>query len=54
MIAMGGVNAENMQSYLDAGVIGVGVGSNLVNLKKINENDFKAITKLAKEYTIQF
>lgn len=53
MLAMGGVNAENLKAYLAAGVTGVGVGSNIVNLEKINAGDFESITKQAKAYTSQ-
>ena len=53
MLAMGGVNAENLKAYLAAGVTGVGVGSNIVNLGKINAGNFEFITQQAKAYTSQ-
>ncbi len=49
-LAVGGVNAQNMSEFLKAGVVGVGVGGNLVDVKKINDGDFAGITALAKEY----
>lgn len=50
-LAVGGVNAENMQSYLDAGAVGVGVASGIANKTYINEGNFAKITELAKDYT---
>ena len=49
-LAVGGINGDNMQEYLDAGVCGFGLGSNIINKKMINENDFCGITELAKKY----
>ncbi len=49
-LAVGGVNAQNMNEFINAGVVGVGVGGNLVNVEKIRNGDFVGITALAKEY----
>ncbi|MEE1223800.1 MAG: bifunctional 4-hydroxy-2-oxoglutarate aldolase/2-dehydro-3-deoxy-phosphogluconate aldolase [Clostridia bacterium] len=49
-IAVGGVNEDNIQEYLDAGVCGFGLGSNIINKKMIAENDYTGITELAKKY----
>ena len=51
MLAVGGVNEANMNDYLKAGVCGFGIGSNIVDKKLIEKNDFKAITSLAEKYT---
>ncbi len=51
-LAVGGINENNFKDYFTAGVRGVGVGGNLVDLKKIEAKDFKAITKLAKMYSL--
>ncbi len=51
-LAVGGINAQNMSDFISAGVCGVGVGGNLVDVKKINEGDFSGITTLAKEYKL--
>ncbi len=51
VLAVNGITAENMTDYLEAGASGVGVGSGIVNKARIAENDFAAITALAKEYT---
>lgn len=49
-LAVGGVNEDNIQEYLDAGVCGFGLGSNIINKKMIAENDYTGITELAKKY----
>lgn len=50
-LAVGGINEENMSDYLSAGVCGFGVGSNIINKKMLENNDFKAVTALAEKYT---
>jgi len=50
LLAVGGVDHTNMKDYLKAGVCGFGVGSNIINKKMLEENDYAGITKLAKEY----
>ena len=49
-LAVGGVNEENMASFLRAGVCGFGIGSGMVNRKLIEAGDYGAITELAKKY----
>ena len=51
MLAVGGINEKNIGEYLKAGVDGFGVGSNIINGEYLKNNDFKAITELAKKYT---
>lgn len=51
--AVGGIHAENAQSFLDAGCVGVSVGGNLVNKKLIEAGDFEAVKKLAQEYKLK-
>ena len=51
LLAVGGINEKNMLDYLNAGVSGFGVGSNIVNKKLIDAEDYNAITELAKKYT---
>lgn len=51
MLAVGGVNAENVGDYLAAGVDGVGVGSGLVKKQWIEEGNWGAITAQAREMT---
>ena len=51
LLAVGGITAENLNEYLDAGASGVGIGSGVVNKAKIAENDWESITRFAKSYT---
>ena len=51
LLAVGGVDENNMKSYFDAGACGIGIGSGIVKKKMIEENDFEKITALAKLYT---
>lgn len=50
LLAVGGVNADNLSDYLSAGADGVGVGGNLVSKELIEAGDWKKITSLAKKY----
>ena len=50
LLAVGGINESNMQEYLNAGVCGFGVGSNIVDKKLLDEENYSAITKLAEKY----
>ena len=50
-LAVGGVNADNMEEYLKAGACGFGIGSDIVNKKMLAENDFAGIEALAAGYT---
>jgi len=51
LLAVGGINENNMTDYLKAGVCGFGVGSNIVRKELIDSGDYSEITKLAKKYT---
>ena len=51
LLAVGGVDENNMKSYLDAGACGIGIGSGIVKKKMLEENDFEQITALARLYT---
>ncbi|MBQ8291157.1 MAG: bifunctional 4-hydroxy-2-oxoglutarate aldolase/2-dehydro-3-deoxy-phosphogluconate aldolase [Clostridia bacterium] len=50
MLAVGGVDENNIAEYLKAGINGFGLGSNIIDKKKIAENDWSGITELAKKY----
>lgn len=50
LLAVGGVNENNLSEYLRAGVCGFGIGSNIVSKKLVDENNYEAITELAKKY----
>ncbi len=50
ILAVGGVNRENIRDFLAAGAVGVGIGSNIVSKKQIAAGEFDAITDLARSY----
>ena len=50
LLAVGGINKDNMKEYLLAGVCGFGIGSNITDKKMIAAGDWDGIMKLAKEY----
>lgn len=50
LLAVGGVNENNISEYLRAGVCGFGIGSNIVSKKLIDGNCYEAITELSKKY----
>ena len=52
-LGVGGIDENNMQEYLKAGVCGFGIGSNIVNKKLLDSEDYAAITELARMYTSQ-
>ncbi|HHT23955.1 MAG TPA: bifunctional 4-hydroxy-2-oxoglutarate aldolase/2-dehydro-3-deoxy-phosphogluconate aldolase [Clostridiaceae bacterium] len=47
LIAVGGINDQNCLEYIQAGAVGVGMGSNLVNPEIINRKEYHLITNLA-------
>ncbi len=49
-LAVGGINSANMDDFMKTGILGVGIGGNLVNLAAIKNKDFAKLTELAKEY----
>ncbi|MFR1833251.1 MAG: bifunctional 4-hydroxy-2-oxoglutarate aldolase/2-dehydro-3-deoxy-phosphogluconate aldolase [Lachnospiraceae bacterium] len=51
MSAVGGVNLDNMVSFLNAGACCVGIGSNIIDKKAIEENNYDHIRSLADAYT---
>ena len=51
LLAVGGVDENNMKSYFDAGAVGIGIGSGIVKKKMIDEGDYEGITALARLYT---
>lgn len=51
LLAVNGITAENMREYLDAGAVGVGVGSGIVNKELIAKKQFDMITKASRTYT---
>ena len=53
MLAVGGVNPDNMAEFMSAGAVGLGIGSGVVDKKLIEAGEFDKITELAKRYTEQ-
>ena len=49
-LAVGGVNADNMAEYHNAGALGFGIGSDIVNKKHIADGNFTAIEASARKY----
>lgn len=50
MIAVGGIDLQNLRNYLNAGLLGAGIGSSLTDKKMINENNWDALADLARQY----
>lgn len=50
LLAVGGINDENMAEYIKAGVSGFGIGSNITDKKLIAIGEFDKITALARKY----
>jgi 2-dehydro-3-deoxyphosphogluconate aldolase/(4S)-4-hydroxy-2-oxoglutarate aldolase len=50
VIPTGGVNLENIEAFIKAGAVAVGVGGNLVNLQAIEAGDFKKLKTTATSY----
>lgn len=53
MLAVGGIDENNLGDFLNAGICGVGVGSNIVKKNLIQNGEYDKITELAKKYTEQ-
>ncbi|MBQ9748587.1 MAG: bifunctional 4-hydroxy-2-oxoglutarate aldolase/2-dehydro-3-deoxy-phosphogluconate aldolase [Clostridia bacterium] len=51
LLAVGGINENNMSDYLKAGISGFGIGSNIVDKKLVEAGDFSGISRLAEKYT---
>jgi 2-dehydro-3-deoxyphosphogluconate aldolase/(4S)-4-hydroxy-2-oxoglutarate aldolase len=50
LLVVGGINLDNIRSFLDAGVAGFGIGTSIVNKTLINEGRFDELTELAEKY----
>ena len=50
LMAVGGVNENNLQEFLRAGVCGFGIGGNLCNMDWIRAGAYEKLTELAKVY----
>ena len=50
LLAVGGVDLSNLADYAKAGVSGFGIGGNIIDKKALEQDDYAAITELAKQY----
>ena len=50
MLAVGGVDLNNIPEYLKVGICGFGIGSSITDKKMIEEGNFEGITALARKY----
>ncbi len=50
----GGVDLGNLVDFVDAGVVAIGVGGNMVGKKLVEARDFKGITENARRYADAF
>lgn len=50
MLAVGGINEKNIKEYLDVGICGFGIGSNIVDKKMLENDDYEGITNLTKKF----
>lgn len=51
LVPTGGVDADNLRSFFEAGAAAVGVGSNLISNKLVQARDFNGLTENARQYT---
>lgn len=50
LLAVGGINENNIKDYLKAGVCGFGIGSNIIDKKALASNEYDKITELSEKY----
>ncbi|MEE9371998.1 MAG: bifunctional 4-hydroxy-2-oxoglutarate aldolase/2-dehydro-3-deoxy-phosphogluconate aldolase [Saprospiraceae bacterium] len=48
IIPTGGINVDNAQMWLKAGAVALGIGGGLINQKIVADQNYKAITEMAK------
>lgn len=49
LLAVGGINEDNVAEFLQAGMVGAGVGGNLANKKWIEAGEYEKITETARK-----
>ncbi len=54
LMPTGGVDLNNIQDFVHAGAVAVGVGSSLLNKEYIANNQFDALSNLAHQYVTKF
>lgn len=50
LLAVGGINTENICDYLKLGICGFGIGGNITNKEMLENNDYEALENLARSY----
>jgi len=50
LLAVGGINLDNMMNFIDAGAMGVGIGGNLADKSLIKSGKYDEIKRIAREY----
>ena len=50
LLAVGGVTPDNIKEYMNAGAVGFGIGTNIVDKKLLAAGDYMGIAALAKSY----
>jgi 2-dehydro-3-deoxyphosphogluconate aldolase / (4S)-4-hydroxy-2-oxoglutarate aldolase len=50
MVAVGEVTLENLKSFFQAGAVGIGVGSSLINKEAVRQGNYEVLTMLAGAY----
>jgi len=50
LLAVGGIDLNNIKKYLRAGICGVGIGSNIVDKNLLAQNNWNEISRLADQY----
>ena len=51
LLAVGGIDLENIGTFLATGIAGVGIGSGITDRKLLQAEDYDGITELARRYT---
>lgn len=52
LLAVGGINEENISVYRKAGVCGFGVGSNIIDRNLLDKDNYEALAALAQRYVM--
>lgn len=53
MMAVGGIDENNITNFMNTGIIGVGIGSGITKKELIQNEKFNELTRLAKKYKDQ-
>ena len=53
LLAVGGIDLENMEEFYQAGICGFGIGASITKKDLIESGNYPALTELAKEYVLR-